>query len=229
VHSQFDRIWPFAADHLGKLWSNQTQTEFIRLTSGDGRSLAEVVTQPERAHCLACLGASFTIDDLKHFTSLQDATFYSNGYSPLSDWDVAINDYLKTADIRLIEHTSEGFWSESVAEFGLTLSALCRIPQNYHAIMTDLSPWKQYHQSMNQGPGTRGQQFSDDTRFTHGTVAWKRGRIVGGGNIGSSYASFCKMMGAYVATWDPFAPHHHAFYGSTSHKDTSLREIQTFL
>lgn len=226
VHSQFDRIWPFAADHLGKLWSNQTQTEFIRLTSGDSRSLAEVVTQPERVHRLACLGASFTIDDLKHFTSLQEATFYSNGYSPLSDWDATTNDYLKTAGIRLIEHTSEGFWGESVAEFGLalTLSALRRIPQNYHAIMTDLSPWKQYHQSMNQGPGTRGQQFSDDTRFTHGTVAGKRVRVVGSGNIGSRYASFCNMMGADVATWDPYA-HDPTFHRSGSRREWHLESL----
>jgi phosphoglycerate dehydrogenase-like enzyme len=220
VHPQFDSIWPFAADHLGQLWSNQTETDFIRLTSDDSRSLAQVVAEPERVNRIACFGVPFTIDDLKQFTALQEATFHLKGYSQFSFWDSASHDYLKAAGVRLIQHTSEGFWGESVAEFGLalTLSALRRIPQNYHAIMTDLAPWKQYHHSMNQGPGTRGQQFSDDTRFTHGTVAGRRVRIVGSGNIGSRYASFCNMMGADVATWDPFAP------DPTFHRSGSRRE-----
>lgn len=220
VHPQFDRVWPFAVDHLAELWSNQTETEFIRLTSDDNRSLAQVTAKPERVTRIACFGVSFTIDDLKRFTALQEATFHARGYVPFGDWDSTGHDYLKAAGVRLIQHTSEGFWGESVAEFGLalTMCALRRIPQNYHAIMSDLAPWKQYHASMNQGPGTRGQQFSDDTRFTHGTVAGKRVRIVGSGNIGSRYASFCKMMGADVATWDPFAP------DPTIHRSGSRRE-----
>jgi phosphoglycerate dehydrogenase-like enzyme len=226
VNSQFDRVWPFAADHLGKMWSNQKQTEFIRLNSDDNRSLADIATHPENVVRLACLGVSFTVDDLMHFTSLQEATFYSNGYSPLSDWNPAAYDYLKDSGVRLIQQIGEGFWGESVAEFalGLTISALRRIPQNYHKIMTDLAPWKQYHYSMNQGPGTRGQQFSDDTRFTHGTVAGKRVRIVGSGNIGSRYASFCNMMGADVATWDPFA-HDPTFHRSGSRREWHLESL----
>lgn len=228
VHEQFDRSWPFAADHLGELWSGYTETEFVRLSTGDDRSLANVASQPERVTRLACLGVRFTVDDLKRFTSLQEATFQVIG-----DWDPTCQQYLEKAGVRLIQHTSEGFWGESVAEFALalTLCALRRIPQNYHAIMTDLAPWEQYHASNNQGPGTRGAQFSDDTRFTNGTVAGKRVRIVGTGNIGSRYASFCQMMGANVATWDPFAPDptfHRSGTRREWHLDVLMRDAEIF-
>ncbi len=202
VHPNFDRVWPFAADHLNTLWSEQGNTEFIRLAANDNRSLAAVVKNPEHVTRLACLGVAVTVADLQRFTALQEATFQH-----IATWDADCQAYLAERGVRLIEHTSEGFWGESVAEFALalTLCALRRIPQNYQAMQTDSTIWEQYHEANNRGPGTRGQQFSDDTRFTHGTVAGKRVRIVGNGNIGSRYAAFCHMMGADVATWDPFA------------------------
>ena len=37
-------------------------------------------------------------------------------------------------------------------------------------------------------------------------MAGKRVRVVGVGNIGARYASWCAALGAHVAVWDPFAP-----------------------
>ena len=228
VHARFDQIWPFAADHFNHLWSEQTETEFIRLALDDDRTLAEVVSEPERVRRLACLGVPFSIDDLKQFTTLQEATFQSFG-----QWDSACLDHLKSAGVRLIEQMGEGFWGQSVAEFALalTLSALRHIPQNYHQMLTDLAPWEQYHPSKHQGPGTKGIQFSDDTRFTHGTIAGKRVRIVGSGNIGSRYASFCRMLGADVAIWDPFASEptfHRSGARREWHLDALVRDAEIF-
>ena len=93
-----------------------------------------------------------------------------------------------------------------MAEYGLalTLCGLRRIPQLHHAILTDQEPWRYRFQMGPDGP-VRGAQFGDDPRFTNGTAAGKRVRIVGVGNIGSRYAGFMSMLGADVAAWDPFA------------------------
>jgi phosphoglycerate dehydrogenase-like enzyme len=105
-------------------------------------------------------------------------------------------------------HHSEGYWGQSVAEFalGLTLCALRGIPQQYRAMLESHEVWQRYSSARNMGPGQRGAQYSDDVRFTHGTLAGKRVRIVGAGNIGSRYASFAHSLGAEVAAWDPYAP-----------------------
>ncbi len=62
---------------------------------------------------------------------------------------------------------------------------------------------------MLDGPGPGWQyeadQLSDDLRFTSGTIAGKRVRILGAGNIASRYASFVSTLGADVAAWDPYA------------------------
>jgi phosphoglycerate dehydrogenase-like enzyme len=87
----------------------------------------------------------------------------------------------------------------------LTLCALRGIPQQYHAMLTDYEVWQRYSSQRSKGAGSLGAQFSDDVNFTNGTIAGKRVRIVGAGNIGSRYASFAGMMGADVAIWDPIA------------------------
>ena len=69
---------------------------------------------------------------------------------------------------------------------------------------TSLAPWDYSPEASTIGP--RGGQFGDDPRFCNGTVAGKRVRVVGVGNIGARYASWCAALGADVAVWDPFAP-----------------------
>ena len=104
-----------------------------------------------------------------------------------------------------MQHRSEGFWGQSVAEFGLalTLCGLRRIPQTHASITKDHSEWD-YH-SDGFGPYKRCGQFGDDPNFVNGTLCGKKVRIVGAGNIASRYADWCSHMGADVAVWDPFA------------------------
>ena len=87
---------------------------------------------------------------------------------------------------------------------GLTLAALRRIPQTYAAMQRDHETWK-YRPEIGR-PGQRGEQYGDDSRFTSGTLGGKRVRVVGAGNIGARYASWCAALGAQVAIWDPYAP-----------------------
>ena len=73
--------------------------------------------------------------------------------------------------------------------------------------------------------------YGDDPRFTNGTVAGKRVRIVGAGNIASRYASFTHMLGADVAAWDPFASEpsfHRAGARKEWHLDRLVRDAEIF-
>jgi phosphoglycerate dehydrogenase-like enzyme len=205
IHADFEAHWPFVADHWYTQWRDQDETALIRLSRGDIRSLGEVVNQPREVTRLACLGVPVTFECLQGFTNLCEAAFQPI-YGP-GKLDPASVDLLQSRNVQLYDHRSEGFWGQSVSEFALalTLCALRQIPQNYHAMLTSHEPWQRYAPTRNQGPGTPGAQFSDDVRFTAGTVAGKRVRIVGAGNIGSRYASFVHMLGANVATWDPYA------------------------
>jgi len=75
----------------------------------------------------------------------------------------------------------------------------------HHEILTNLAPWDYQPTDGIGQPGKRGAQFGDEPRFTNGTIADKRVRIVGAGNIASRYARFTRMLGADVAAWDPYA------------------------
>jgi phosphoglycerate dehydrogenase-like enzyme len=69
----------------------------------------------------------------------------------------------------------------------------------------DMRVWDYAPDGGDRAYAHRGAQFGDDDRFASGTVAGKRVRIVGAGNIASRYASFCAALGADVAAYDPFA------------------------
>ncbi len=202
VHPDFDGVWPFAADHFRTLWP---EAGFVRLAHGDERPLGEIVEEPGRIGRLATLGVSVTSDCLKRFSALREATF-QGGYD--QRLDAACLDYLAVAGITVHDHPTEGFWSQTVAEFGLalTLCGLRRIPQLHREIIYSQAAWNYEPQDGLGQPGARGQQFGDDPDFVNGTLSGKRVRIVGAGNIGSRYASFASMLGADVASWDPFAP-----------------------
>lgn len=122
---------------------------------------------------------------------------------------------LAARGIRQIRHDSEGFWGQSVAEFalGLTIAALRGIPQRHQAMTVDPAAW-QY----------AAQQYSDDPRFSSGTVHGKRVRIVGAGNIASRYASFVHALGADVAAYDPYAAEP-SFHRSGSRRERSLHRL----
>jgi len=206
VHADFEAHWPFVAEDWYTTWRDQDETRLLRLPRNDTRWLGEVIEQPATVTRLVSLGVPVSAACVAALTALQEATFQA-AYGPYK-LDQPSLDVLKSRGVKLYDHRSEGFWGQSVAEFALalTLCALRQIPQNYHAMLTSHDPWDRYAPTCNQGPGTLGAQFSDDLRFTAGTVAGKRARIVGAGNIGSRYASFVHMLGADVATWDPYAP-----------------------
>lgn len=243
VHPQFDRVWPFAADFLHEMWQEEGQVEFFRLHDDDERLPDQIVNEPEGVHRLILLNIYVTVPSLKAFSSLEEIA-YSYDYSGVGALDylefpdhiretgmeqpdaTKVRAYLQEADIRLIEHRSEGFWGQSVAEFalGLTIASLRRIPQTYHESLTSLEGWE-YEPPEGKGrPGARGHQFGDDVNFTNGTVAGKRVRIVGAGNIASRYASFVHMLGADVAAWDPFASEP-SFHRAGSRREWFLEEL----
>ncbi len=231
VHPDFDRVWPFAADHFHTLWQAQGEVEFIRLDHDDERTLGEIVTHPGRFRRLVCLNVRTTLSCLKAFTGLEEATF-QGGYSNTIS-EEPTKEYIQQTGIKVYNQPTEGFWGQTVSEYGLalTLCGLRRIPQLHRQIIDDLEPWN-YNPPGNIGrPGARGQQFGDNPNFTSGTIAGKRVRIVGAGNIGSRYASFVSMLGADVAVWDPFASEpcfHRARVRREWHLDELVKDAEIF-
>ena len=228
VHAKFDGVWPFAADHFHTLWK---EADFIRLAHGDERSLGEIVKDPSKVTRLATLGITVTLDCIQRFSELREATFQGAYGQQLED---GCSEYLSKLGVFIYDHPGEGYWSQTVAEFalGLTLCGLRRIPQLHREILNDQAPWV-YKQPDGQGrPGTRGQQFGDDPGFANGTLCGKKVRIVGAGNIGSRYASFASMLGAEVASWDPFATEpsfHRARSRRIYHLDQLVADAKVFV
>ena len=137
VHPSFDGVWPFAADHFRTLWP---QAGFVRLAPGDERPLGEVVEEPRQVTRLATLGVPVRLTCLQRFSVLQEATFQGSYGRRLGE---GCSEYLAEAGVAVYDHPSEGFWSQTVAEFGLalTLCGLRRIPQLHRAIIQSQVPW----------------------------------------------------------------------------------------
>ncbi|MFB9277676.1 NAD(P)-dependent oxidoreductase [Cohnella cellulosilytica] len=205
VHPNFEATWPWVADHLHALWQAQGPVEFIRLSPGDERTLGEIVTKPDEVTRLVSLVVPVTAECLQSFAQLREAAIIAGPYQVRMPEELA--QLLKEAGVKAYTQLSEGFWGQSVSEFGLalTLCGLRRIPQTYREMIGSLAPWDYDPEGGVGRPHSRGEQFGDDANFTNGTVAGKRIRIVGAGNIASRYASFVNMLGADVAAWDPYA------------------------
>lgn len=229
VHPCFDAIWPWAADHALSLWEKSGTVEFVRLSAQDDRKASEAVAEASRVTRLISLGLSFTTNCVDAFSALREVAYIGSG------WKVneAVEEKLETLGVRIVRHQSEGYWGQSVSEFGLalTLCGLRRIPQTHHEIISSLSLWDYEPPGGVGTPGARGQQFGDDARFTCGTVEGKRVRIVGAGNIASRYASFMHMLGADVVAWDPFASEpcfHRAGSRREHHLDQLMLDAEIF-
>jgi phosphoglycerate dehydrogenase-like enzyme len=228
VHPDFDATWPFAADHLCALLAAQGPVELTRLADSDRRVLGQLVAHPAGVTRLITLGVPVTEECLMRFVELREAAFqgaYSQSFNAAQ--------LLAARGVRVYTQPSEGFWGQSVAEFALalTLCGLRRIPQLHHAIQTSQAPWDYSPPGQQGRPGARGTQYGDDPRFANGTVAGKRVRIVGAGNIASRYASFTHMLGADVAAWDPFASEpcfHRAGTRKEWHLDRLVRDAEIF-
>jgi phosphoglycerate dehydrogenase-like enzyme len=228
VHPDFDATWPFAADHLHRLMAAQGPVELVRIGHTDRRPLGQIVQRPEEVTRLITLVVPVTDACLARFKWLREAAF-QGAYRPSFD-NLA---WLAERGVRVYEQPSEGFWGQSVAEFALalTLCGLRRIPQLHHQILSSQAPWDYSPPDQRGQPGARGAQYGDDPRFANGTVAGKRVRIVGMGNIASRYASFTHMLGADVAAWDPFASEpcfHRAGARKEWHLDRLVRDAEIF-
>lgn len=200
VHERFDAYWPFAADYWQACWQTQGKCELYRSEDPEAR-VTQFVTNPETVTRLVLLGFPAEDEDLTPFTGLEEC--FVDEMSRVS------TESIEKAELRgvsFIKHMVDVYWGQSVAEYGLalTLCALRRIPQTYSAMMQSHDTWK-YMPDIGK-PNQRGVQYGDDSKFTNGTLKGKRVRIVGAGNIGARYASFCTSLGAEVAIWDPFAP-----------------------
>ena len=225
VHPDFDAGWPFAADRFRELWESEGGLDFVRLEAADRRAASDVLPHPESITRLVLLNVPFTARCLEAFSALEEAA--------LPDVPAELAEKLKVRGVRLYKQTSEGFWGQSVAEFGLalTLCGLRRIPQAHHAILSSHKPWDYKPAGGIGRPGQRGHQFGDDNRFSNGTLCGKRVRVVGAGNIASRYASFARFMGADVAAWDPFAAEpcfHRAGARRERHLERLVRDAEIF-
>lgn len=219
IHPKFDGVWPFAADALDARWQTEGPTELLRLAADESRALGDVVANPAQVTRMVVLGVPVTERCVAKFSALEEVAC-QEAYG-----DTA-GELFRAGGVTVYRQNSEGFWGQSVAEYALalTLCGLRRIPQLHHQILTDQSPWD-YSPPDGVGlPGQRGQQYGDDSHFTNGTVAGKRVRIVGAGNIGSRYAGFVKMLGADVAVWDPFAAEP-AFHQAGSRREFHLERL----
>lgn len=226
VHPSFDHNWPFVADAMQAIWSGSPAATFLRTSPEDDSCAHRLLADPAAIRQLALFRVPLRPCCIEAMTGLREVAL-----SPRSDDPVA--SLLEEAGIRRIWQQSEGYWGQSVAEFGLalTLCGLRRIPQTHHRILTDQEDWHYAQPDRIGRPGMRGIQFGDDARFTHGTLSGKRVRIVGAGNIGSRYASFCHFLGADVAVWDPFAPEpafHRAGARREHHLDQLVRDAEIF-
>jgi phosphoglycerate dehydrogenase-like enzyme len=201
VNESFERHWSYGADYAQSIW----QTEglfFLRLEPNDSRTLDELPI-PETTERLMVLSFDLDLGDgtFKSLPNLREAAFS----------ETASAEFSATAAARGVEvyfPRNEGFWAQSVAEYalGLTIGALRRIPQTYADMRESLDTWNYYPGEGNGRPRTRAAQFGDDPNFVSGTVAGKRVRVAGMGNIGTRYASFCSAIGADVAGWSASAP-----------------------
>ena len=199
VHERFERMWPFAADYWQRRWQENGGCELFRTEQAQAR-VPQLVPDPGSVQRLAVLGFSGDAQDLEPFSALEEC--YFNRTRGLS------TDGIEAAEergVRFIPHRHDLYWGQSVAEhgLGLTICALRRIPQRYTAMMAGHETWR-FMPEVGR-PGQPGAQMCDDTRFSNGTIAGKRVRVAGLGNIGGRYASWCAAMGAEVAAWDPFA------------------------
>lgn len=230
VHPSLEAVWSFAGDYAVHRWRQDGEVEFHRLEPDDRRPVGEVVTTPAEVTRVLSLGVPLTEACLAAMPRLQEVAVIATDGQARD----GVLEQLDARGIRRYTHPTEGFWGQSVAEFGLalTLCGLRRIPQTHHQIITDVTPWEYRPPGGTGGPGRRAQQFGDDPRFACGTVEGKRVRIVGAGNIASRYASFVNMLGANVATWDPFASEpcfHRAGSRREYHLDRLVRDADIFV
>jgi phosphoglycerate dehydrogenase-like enzyme len=203
VDPLFEDVWPLAAKHLRRLWERDGPVEFVRLDDQRATPLTDAVADPSSVTQLVSLGVRVDDTRLSSFSNLTEAFVMTTSMYSI---DESVGGALEDRGVTVHDHTNEGFWSESVSEFGiaLTIDALRKLPQKYRGMIESHDPWD-LDQLDNEIPEARGHQFADDLSFVNGTVSGKCVRVAGVGNIGSRYASVVDFLGADVAAYDPYA------------------------
>ena len=203
--ADFDAVWPFATEHWHRRWHAEGEAGLFRVSRDDRRPLGQVAPEGAGVTRLAALGVPVTQDCLESYPDLREVAIVG-ALRPTLSRDA--EERLRAEAVEVYRHHSEGFWSESVAEFALalTICALRGIPQQHRSMIEGLQVWQRYRFPPAEGRVGAEAMYSDDSRFANGTIAGKRIRIVGAGNIGSRFAHYTSMMGADVAVWDPLAP-----------------------
>jgi phosphoglycerate dehydrogenase-like enzyme len=200
IAEDYERTWTWAAGHARQRWAGP-DLRFVRLGRGDLRTLADLDLPPGTRRILS-LGVPQG-GGLESLPVLEEV-----GLDVWSGDADAYIEPLRARGVTVYRRRGEGFWGQSVAEFalGLTIAGLRRIPQTHGEIVEGTADWIYAPPTGEAVPNGRGFQFGDDPRFTSGTIAGKRVRVVGMGNIGARFASFCQFLGADLAAWDDLAP-----------------------
>ncbi len=213
-HEHFTHIWPFVADELRRLFEEDASKPGGVLHLADDAKpqrprpvevvAADAQVSLERVERLIALASPVPADSLTHLPVLKQLAVqmpYSDGL------DEATKAAGERRGIRAVAFPAVAAWGQSVAEFGLalTLCALRQIPQKHAAMVHTHDPWDMDLLESRPGSPDGGHQFGDHPRFVSGTLAGKRVRVAGLGNIGGRYARFCADLGAEVAAWDPMA------------------------
>ena len=217
----FRDVWPHAADHLRDLWVERGPVEFEVLEDTPDR-IVDVLKDPCNVNRLAALGVPVTEDDADQLTALESAIVMTDSMYAVN---TEAHEHLRNRGVAVFDHTNEGFWAQSVAEFGLglTIDALRNISQKHIGMIESHDPWD-LEQLDNEVPGANGHQFADDPKFRNGTVAGTRVRVAGVGNIGSTYADAVSSLGADVAAYDPYADEP-CFHRSGADRVRSLEKL----
>ena len=218
VNEPFERWWSFSADHAAHRWAGPA-LRFIRMVPGDPTPLAELDLPPDTERMLLLTVDFDVVLDLAKLPLLRELATLE----PPRD---AMRAALTAHGVDVYAPRNEGHWGQSVAEFGLglTIGALRRIPQTARAMIDSQDTWAYLPAEGKGQPGARAGQFGDDSAFVSGTVSGKRVRVVGMGNIGARYASFCAALGADVAAWSVSAPDP-VFHSSGARRVLRLPEL----
>lgn len=202
VAPRFESVWPAAVDHLAACWRANASADLDVIRAGNGETVEGAVEDPGQVERLVALGVPVADPDLPAFTAL-DAAFVTTDSAYHVDEVVA--GALADRGVTAPRLETEGFWAQSVAEVAvaLTIDALRHLPQKYAAMQHATEVWDMADRD---GPeGFPGHQHADHHDHVAGTVAGKRVRLVGVGNIGSRYADAVAGLGADVVAADPYA------------------------
>lgn len=104
VHTDFDAVWPFAAEHWLDRWRAQGEARLLRVDGGDDCRLGQVAPEGGGVNRLAVLGLSVTNECLEGYPDLREAVLHGpTGTGPAPDVEAR----LAARDVEVYRHHSE--------------------------------------------------------------------------------------------------------------------------